>query len=84
MKKIKIFISSVQLEFASERIAINEYILGDALLGKFFEPFIFELLPATNESSEQLYLREVEKSEIYIGLLGKEYGFENKTCISAT
>lgn len=84
VKKIKIFISSVQVEFASERIAINEYILGDALLGKFFEPFIFELLPATNESSEQLYLREVEKSEIYIGLFGKEYGFENKTCISAT
>lgn len=42
MRKIKIFISSVQLEFKAERLALHEYLLSDPLLGKFFEPFIFE------------------------------------------
>ena len=78
MAKIKIFISSVQKEFASEREALNEYILSDSLLGRFFEPFLFELLPATNEQPKAVYLKEVEQSAIYLGLLGTEYGFEDK------
>jgi hypothetical protein len=40
MKPIKVFISSVQSEFASERAALCDYIRGDALLGKFFQSFI--------------------------------------------
>jgi len=78
MAKIKIFISSVQKEFVSEREALNEYILSDSLLGRFFEPFLFELLPATNEQPKAVYLKEVEQSAIYLGLLGTEYGFEDK------
>ena len=42
MSPIKIFISSVQQEFALERKALADYIRTDALLGKFFEVFIFE------------------------------------------
>ena len=42
MKRIKIFISSVQSEFAEERAMLCHYIRTDVLLGKFFEPFIFE------------------------------------------
>jgi hypothetical protein len=78
MAKIKIFISSVQKDFASEREALNEYILSDSLLGRFFDPFLFELLPATNEQPKAVYLKEVEQSAIYLGLLGTEYGFEDK------
>ena len=77
MAKIKIFVSSVQKEFASEREALNEYILSDPLLGKFFDPFLFELLPATNEQPKTIYLREVEESPIYLGLLGTKYGYED-------
>jgi len=77
MAKIKIFISSVQKEFASEREALNEYILSDPLLGKFFEPFLFELLPASNQQPKAVYLREVEESPIYLGLLGIKYGYED-------
>ena len=39
MGKIKIFISSVQSEFAEERQALAEFLRADPLLGKFFEPF---------------------------------------------
>lgn len=59
MRKIKIFISSVQAEFKHERMALNEYLLSDPLLGKFFEPFLFELLPAIDRSVDAVYLKEV-------------------------
>lgn len=39
----------MQSEFAKERAMLCQYIRTDALLGKFFEPFIFEEVPA-NES----------------------------------
>jgi hypothetical protein len=42
MKPLKIFISSVQKEFESERKALAQYIRIDALLGSFFEVFLFE------------------------------------------
>lgn len=44
MPKIRIFISSVQAEFARERQMLFEYILSDPLLGRFFEQFLFERL----------------------------------------
>ena len=37
----RIFISSVQREFAKERKALAEYIRKDAILGKFFEVILF-------------------------------------------
>ena len=35
--KQRIFISSVQMEFAEERQVLKAYLLGDALLSRFFE-----------------------------------------------
>jgi len=84
MAKKKIFISSVQVELSAERKALHEYINADPLLGKFFEPFLFELLPAVDQRADELYLREVEHSDIYVGVLGKEYGSENAAGISPT
>ncbi|HMP31369.1 MAG TPA: DUF4062 domain-containing protein, partial [Saprospiraceae bacterium] len=83
-QKIKIFISSVQSEFAQERAELIEYINGDSLLGRYFDPFIFEQLPAANISAEQAYLSQVSFSEIYIGILGENYGSENEQGISPT
>ena len=40
--KFRLFISSVQKEFAKERRAIASYIRKDAVFGKFFEVFLFE------------------------------------------
>lgn len=84
MAKQKIFISSVQAEFAEERQALHDYIMADPLLGKFFEPFLFERLPATDQKADAVYLREVEQSHIYLALLGKSYGFEDEQGISPT
>ena len=84
MAKKKIFISSVQSEFAAERKALQEYLSADPLLGKFFEPFLFELLPATDQRADEIYLNEVEQSDIYLGLLGRTYGFENAEGLSPT
>lgn len=45
MAYIKVFISSVQREFANERRQLCDYIRTDGLLGQFFVPFIFEDMP---------------------------------------
>ena len=84
MAKKKLFISSVQSEFSAERKALHEYICADPLLGKFFEPFLFELLPALDRRSDAVYLKVVEQSDIYLGLFGKLYGSENADGVSPT
>ena len=56
MAAIRIFISSVQKEFSEERKALAKYIREDVLLCKFFQPFIFEELPAINLSAPETIL----------------------------
>lgn len=80
----KIFVSSVQSEFKSERLAILDYIKGDRLLSSHFEVFIFEQAPAQNLSPKRLYLDEVDRCRVYVGLFGAGYGHEDKFGISPT
>ena len=80
----RIFISSVQKELAAERRALQDYIQGDPLLRRFFEVFLFEDLPATDRRADAVYLDEVARCEIYVGLFGNEYGFEDAEGISPT
>ena len=61
----RIFISSVQREFAKERKALAEYIRKDAILGKFFEVFLFEEVPAQERKAEGVYLSGVDECDIY-------------------
>ena len=84
MKKLKIFISSVQKEFSRERQNIFEYLNSDPLLGLFFEPFLFENLPAADQRSDAVYIKEVAECDIYLGLFGASYGFEDAGGISPT
>ena len=84
MQRKKIFISSVQSEFAAERQILFEYLTSDALLGKFFEPFIFEHTEAKDQSAQKVYLEQVRMCDIYIGLFGGKYGFEDDAGISPT
>lgn len=81
---IRVFISSVQREFAEERQLLCKYLREDALLGKFFVPFIFEELPAINLSAPEAYLTEASTSDIYLGLYGHDYGYEDAEGISPT
>lgn len=84
MQPIHIFISSVQSEFESERKWLCEYIRRDALLGRFFQPFIFEELPAINKSAQQAYLEAAASCDIYLGLYGLKYGYEDEVGVSPT
>ena len=84
MKKLKVFISSVQTEFARERQNLFDYLHSDPLLGLFFEPFLFENLPASDRRADAVYLIEVAKCDIYLGLFGVKYGFEDQEGISPT
>jgi predicted HTH transcriptional regulator len=84
MQRKKIFISSVQSEFSKERKLLTEFLASETLLGKFFDVFIFENLPAINRDAEKVFLNEVKQCDIYIDLFGKEYGYEDSEGISAT
>ena len=80
---IKVFISSVQVEFAEERRRLFDYIQTDSLLGRFFIPFIFENEPASNTRAQAVYLNEVSECDIYLGLFGCRYGYEDMETDSA-
>jgi hypothetical protein len=80
----RVFISSVQRELAAERRALKSYIEGDPLLRRFFQVFLFEDLPASDQRADEVYLREVENCAIYIGLFGREYGSEDGSGVSPT
>lgn len=79
-----IFISSVQAEFAEERAAIRDFVRADALLSKHFDVFLFEDQPAQSRGPVQLYTEEVEQCDVYIVLVGRRYGYEDKQGISPT
>ncbi len=83
MKEV-IFISSVQKEFEAERKALADYFRQDELLKRFFVPYLFEETAATGHAPGDVYLEEVKRSNIYLGLLGEEYGYEDQEGISPT
>lgn len=84
-EKIKIFISSVQKELEPERRAVKDFILNDPLFSRFIENvFLFEDIPAGDQSPDNIYLSEVEKCDIFIGIFGNEYGWRNEDGKSPT
>jgi hypothetical protein len=84
VEQIRIFISSVQNEFLLERAKLFDYIRQDALLGQFFEPFTFECTEAKDKSAQKVYLEQVRACNIYLGIFGEKYGFENEKGVSPT
>ena len=81
--RLRIFISSVQKEFADERRMLAEYIRHDPLLGLFFSVFLFEESPAVDVSAAKLYLPEVESSDIPLYVFRSEVlailGYKSRT-----
>lgn len=81
----RIFISSVQKEFAQVRRDLKAFLLGDAVLRRFVsDVFLFEDLPAKDRRADTVYLKEVERCDIYLGIFGYEYGFEDADGVSPT
>jgi hypothetical protein len=84
MQRKKIFISSVQSEFSAERRMLCDYLTTDALFGKFFDVFVFERVEAKSQTAQNVYLEQVERCDIYIGLFGEMYGNADNDGIAPT
>ena len=80
----QIFISSVQKELQEFRDAVYDYVTSDPLLKQFFNVFQFEKLPAADRAADDVYLDEVAKTDIYLGLFANEYGWEDDNGLSPT
>ncbi len=80
----RIFISSVQNELAAERKAIKGFIERNPLLRRFFTVFLFEDLPASDRRADEVYIAELDKSDLYLGIFGNDYGFEDSEGVSPT
>ena len=82
--KYKIFVSSVRREFEHERKFIKQEIENDYILNKFFDVFLYEELSALGASPKEVYTEEAINSDIYIGLIGSDYGSILESGISPT
>ncbi len=82
--KYKIFVSANQKELKAERFAIKEVVERNATLKRFFDVFLFEDLPAKGKSPAVIYLKHVADSNIYVCIIGKNYGYKGKDNLSAT
>ena len=83
--RLKIFISSVLKEFEHVRRDLKTFLMGEAILQHFIsEVFLFEELPASDRRADEVYLEAVKRCDIYLGLLGYEYGSVDSEGISPT
>lgn len=83
--RLRIFVSSVQKEFQQIRQDLKAFLLGDAVLRRFVsEVFLFEDLPASDRRADEVYLDEVKRCDLYLGLFGNDYGFEDTEGVSPT
>ena len=82
MTPIRIFLSGVQREFALERERLRDYLRGDPLMRRFVEVLPHEDAPECDRRPNRAHLDEVERCDIYVGLLGREYGSEDACGLS--
>ncbi|MCY4188109.1 MAG: DUF4062 domain-containing protein, partial [Bryobacterales bacterium] len=75
---------SVQREFVREREHLRDYLRGDPLMRRFFDVFLFEDVAASDRRPDEVYLEEVGRCEIYVGLFGTDYGFVDADGASPT
>jgi predicted HTH transcriptional regulator len=72
--KLKVFVSSVQKELESERVAISSLITTDPFLMQHCEPVLFEYEPAPFRKLSKPYLKCLDGCQIYLLLIYKDYG----------
>ena len=84
MKRYKIFISANQKELRDERYGVKEIIINNSALREFFDVFLFEDLPAKGKPPSPTYLKQVDDSDIYIGIIGNNYGIKGRDGFSPT
>ena len=71
----RIFISSTQRELAEERKAIVDCVSANPQLARFFSTFAFEFdVPVQDKRTDEVYLAELASSDVYVCIVGNEYG----------
>lgn len=59
----------------AERRTVKDFITKDPLLNRFIgDVFLFEDIPAGDRKPDDIYLSEVQQRDIYLAILGNEYG----------
>lgn len=82
---LKIFISSVQKELTQIRRDLKAFLLGDPFLKRFIsDVFLFEDVPAKDRRADEVYLDQVKRCDVYLGIFGYDYGFEDQEGVSPT
>ncbi len=84
LPSIRVFISSVQREFVEERAMLCRFIRTNVLLGMYFEAFAFEEEPSQESTAQQVWLNGVENCDIYLGIYGTQYGYQDAEGVSPT
>jgi len=81
---VKVFISSYQKEFAKEREYLYEELKEDPYFSRNVKLFVFEKDISRTFPANEVFLNEVEESDVYIGLIGQHYGNIYDDGVSAT
>lgn len=84
MIRLKVFISSVQKELEKERTAIGRFLVMDDFLRECTVPRIFEDYPQPLRPNPKAYLDLLQQCQIYILIIGAEYGSDTGDGFSAT
>ncbi|MEJ2746006.1 MAG: ATP-binding protein, partial [bacterium] len=74
MKKLRIFVSSVQKELDPERLAIAALITTDPFLSEYTEPVLFDKEPISGRKLSKPYLACLDSCDIYLLMISREYG----------
>jgi predicted HTH transcriptional regulator len=82
--RLKIFISSVQKELREERTAIGRFLVMDDFLRECTVPRIFEDYPQPLRPNPKAYLDLLQQCQIYLLIIGTEYGSDAGGGLSAT
>lgn len=81
----RIFVSSVQKEFANVRKLLKRYVSKNPAYRRLFDTFVFEEdVVAKDRRADEVYLDELRKCDVYLGLVGNDYGFEDGEGVSPT
>ncbi len=74
MKKLRIFVSSVQKELEVERVAVAGWVSADPQLSEFCEVVLFEKEPLSGKRICKPYLECLKTCQLYLLILDCEYG----------
>ena len=74
MKKLRIFVSSVQKELEIERVALAGWVSSDPRLSEVCEIILFEKEPLSGKRIIKPYLECLKTCRLYLLILDCEYG----------